>query len=254
MTGPAPVPLHAHAAAPAPVSGRRALGRFLSATGGLLLAVCFFLPMVEGCNGPESPRSFVADDAARVCREVRSGDADLDTAEKAYGVASITGPHLLGLAVAARVLWDLAWPGRGLAVLRALFELHVLLSPLLWLGFQTLWERKALPDDVLERFYAVFSALLAIAAVLWLLWARLRRRPHARVLLRAQQIAAASALLWFQYWVLEVADGGKSLVESVYYGLPLALLACLALLLGALFEGLAAGGPTPAASAAGDAR
>lgn len=229
-----------------PATARRGFGRFLGTSGALLLVVCFFLPMVKGCSGPESPQSLVSDRSEGVFRDLLAGKIESGTGERAALLVGILLPHLFGVVVLLRLAFSRGGRGRADRMVRVLAELFLVTGVVCILGYMMGWYGKYFGSSTSwERFYTGLTWVAAVLVIGWVLWARVRGWPHVRFVLASQQVGGILCLLWFQYWfvgnLVSAVKHGDPPFHEIYYGLPLATLAALLLLLGGVLEGLAPG-------------
>lgn len=231
--------------------GRRVTGRLLGGSGSLLLVACFFLPMIKGCSGPESPRSISfsrAEDAFQNLLERKITESTLERVGMALGIPLA---HLFGLVILLRILAS-AWRPRGGVdrVVRVLVELQLVLALVVLNGYMLGWAGKYFGSSShWDRFYTALTWVLAVLVLGWLVWARVKRWSHERFVLAVQQVGGLLCLIWFQYWLVGKAvrsvKNGSPPFDEVYYGLPLAALGSLLVAIGGALEGMARGGRAP---------
>ncbi|MBI5367670.1 MAG: hypothetical protein HZA54_11585 [Planctomycetes bacterium] len=239
------------------LSGRRAAGRALGGSGALLLVLCFFLPMIKGCSRPESPFSVAQERVESTCQRLHEGKFDRYTIELIGLAVGVPLPHLFALLVLLRILFSLRGRARADRVVRLAVELLLVTALVVLNGYMFGWAGKYFGSSSMwDRFYTGLTWVAAALVIGWLVWARVRRWPHALFVLSMQKVGGVLCLLWFQYWlvgkVVRAVRAGESPFEEIYYGLPLAALASLLVSIGGMLEGVGLGAPPRAAGRAPD--
>ena len=166
------------------------------------MAASFFMTMVD-VFGPESPLSgltyLILDDAA-------------DNASFSLLIAL---PHLFGVLI---LLGAAARP-RGLRVIRTGICVHLIL----WFCANAVVVWHVGTEVTPMIVYSALSLGVVALAVPWLGGSR-SGWTDSRFVRRGQQVGAMLSLLWFGMWAV---------TNDIYYGLPVAMLAAVAMLAGA---------------------
>lgn len=220
--------------------------RLLEGGGGLLLAVCFLLPMVRACDTSIAPVEEVDAGYRDVGEAIRDGRVDREVLGKAGWSTAVALPHLWGLLA---LLGVLALSVAGARTARALRRAAGVLLTFWQLVLAILLGDLILPgseESGMTASYLVLSLLVFLLCVPWAIRARAPYWTDERLFHRGVCVAALLALLWLGYVLAEFA-----LPEQMLYGLPLAVAAALLMGLGARLEEISPrSGPAPARSAA----
>ena len=193
-----------------------------SLSGSLLLVICFFLPMVRGCQTNYSPFLYV---------KVNCEDILTNRLDEIVMLVSVISPHLFGLVVLLSIIlfllmkriprivnvshWGILLLGYGLNIYLVVIELFNLSS--------ISNER----NDIIRLAYifiaVVFCVLIPIEVVLSL---KRRGRPKSSwiIVTISQRILALMSFLWFLSHLLS---------DNVLYGIYPALVSCILIYLGA---------------------
>lgn len=167
------------------------------------MAASFFMTMVD-VFGPESPLSGLT----YLIRNIGG-------AANASFSLLIALPHLFGVLI---LLGAVARP-RGLGVIRTGVRVHLIL----WFCANAVVVWPTDPDDTPMTVFSALSLGVVALGVPWLPGSR-SRWTDSRFVRRGQQVGAVLCLLWFGQWAV---------TNDIYYGLPVAMLAAVAMLAGA---------------------
>jgi len=200
--------------------------KIFSVSGSLLLAICFFLPMVRACDEDISPFSRVKEISSHALR----GDL-----ESIPGFIGTFVPHLFGLLVLSSVIILMGkrrvtkvvrishW---GILFLGYILNICVIIAPLFnsWpIRIDMQKEHDTIP--LAYVFLAVvYFTLIPITIIRAL---RKQREPQSPLIIITviQKILALMSFLWFFYWLL----GFRA---DALYGLYVALASCILIYLG----------------------
>ena len=176
----------------------RRSGGLFSMSGGLLLAVCFFLPAVKGCG---------------------------DKPVMPYEIPWASGPYVLGLVACVGAM--IRFRGHGVARSVSVLELVVGILTTLSLTFLMHW----MLEDVDFKEHRVESILrITLCALAWLCILAtvlaLRQKSSLDVkAIRARAAGATVSIVWFAIFI-----------DGALYGLWLSIFGAVLLILGAMQE------------------